>query len=95
MPRPQSQQATSYMHGPNPCSSVSLHEPEHPHLGKDSVTAPIWLSLHGPPPDPLPHVSLSVSTHGTIFPAGVVLQGIVPLVLADDLVATRGMSPLG
>ena len=83
------------MHGPNSCSSASLHEPDHPHLRKDSVTAPTQLSLHSPPPDPLPHVFLSVTTHGRIFPPGVALQGIVPLVLADDLVATRGMSPLG
>ena len=70
-----------------------------------SLSIPVWerrvsRQQHGCPftahlQTPSPHVFLSVTSYGRIFPPGVVLQGIIPLVLADDLLATRAMSALG
>ena len=46
-PSLQAQLVTCYHYDPNPGSTSSLHEPEHPHLGKESVPASTWLSFQG------------------------------------------------
>ena len=70
------------MYNPNSGSTASLHESEHPHLGKDSVPVvshecPFRAHLQ----TPSAHVSVSYS-HGRTFLPRVLLQGIVPHILA-------------
>ena len=67
----------------------------HPHLGKDSVPATIRLSLRAYLLTASPHVFLSVISDGRIILPEVVLQGIVPHVIAEDLLATRARSTQG
>ena len=87
-PSLQSQLVTCYQYDPNPGSTSSLHEPKHPHLGKESVPACTWLSLQGPLLIPSqPCVSVSKLSWQNL-PLWEVLQEVKPQVFTDYLLAT-------
>ena len=75
------------MHDPNSGSKASLQESEHPHFGKDSVLDTTRLSLQGPPPHFLSTYVSVTYAHGRTFLPRVLLQGIIPHIFADDLLA--------
>ena len=57
-------------------------------MGKDSVPATTRLSLRAYLQTPSPHVFLSIISDGRTFLPEVALQGIVPHVIADEVLAT-------
>ena len=73
-PSPQSQQVICYMHDPKSGSIDSLHVPEHPHLGKDSVPAHYRAHLQ----TLSPHVFLSVTAHCRTFLPRVIFTSSSP-----------------
>ena len=56
-------------------------------MGKDSVPATTRLSLRAYLQTPSPHVFLSIISDGRTFLPEVALQGIVPHVIADEVLA--------
>ena len=75
------------MSDPNSGSTASLHESEHPHLGKDSVLDTTRLSIQGQHPHFLSTYVSVTYAHGRTFLPRVLLQGIIPHIFADDLLA--------